>query len=50
MEKLPAIKGIYENIELAVKQDGLIAILNQPPKPEWVKEHPTIRNHKYIPM
>ena len=30
MEKLPAIKDIYGVIELAIKQDGLIAILNQP--------------------
>ena len=50
MNKLPAIKDVYGDIELAVKQDGLIAVLNQPPNPEWVKEHPTIRNHKYIPI
>ena len=50
MGKLPSIKNVYSDIELAVKQDGLIAVLNQPPKPEWVKDHPTIKNHKYIPI
>ena len=50
MSKLPAIKDVYGDIELAVKQDGLVAVLNQPPKPEWVKEHPYVKNYKYLPI
>ena len=50
MNKLPAIKDVYGDIELAVKQDGLIAVLNQPPNPEWVKEHPYVKNYKYLPI
>ena len=50
MSKLPAIKDVYGDIELAVKQDGLMAVLNQPPKPEWVKEHPYVKNYKYLPI
>ena len=50
MSKLPAIKDVYGDIELAVKQDGLMAVLNQPPNPEWVKEHPYVKNYKYLPI
>ena len=50
MSKLPAIKDVYGDIELAVKQDGLMAVLNQPPKQEWVKEHPYVKNYKYLPI
>ena len=50
MEKLPKIKDVYTNIELAVKQDGLMAVMNQPPLKEWVKEHPYIKGYKYLPI
>ncbi|CAB5225998.1 hypothetical protein UFOVP756_29 [uncultured Caudovirales phage] len=50
MSNLPKIKDIYENIELAIKKDGLIVVLNQPPKVEWVKEHPYIKGYKYLPI
>ena len=50
MNKLPAIKDVYGDIELAVKQDGLMAVLNQPPANEWVKEHPYVKNYKYLPI
>jgi len=50
MNKLPAIKDVYNNIELAVKQDGLMAVMNQPPLKEWVKEHPYIKGYKYLPI
>lgn len=46
---LPKIKDIYEisNIE---KQDALMVLMNQPPLVEWVKEHPFIKNYKYLPI
>lgn len=46
---LPKIKDIYEvaNIE---KHDELMVLMNQPPKAEWVKVHPYIKNYKYIPI
>ena len=48
-KNLPKIKDIYEvsNIEA---QDALMVLMNQPPLPEWVKEHPFIKNYKYIPI
>lgn len=50
MNKLSAIKDVYGDIELAIKQDGLMAVLNQPPANEWVKEHPYVKNYKYLPI
>ncbi|OQA84361.1 MAG: hypothetical protein BWY27_01557 [Bacteroidetes bacterium ADurb.Bin234] len=50
MSNLPKIKDLYnDSIELA-KSDAFMALMNQPPKPEWVKEHPFIKNYKYIPI
>ena len=44
------IKDVYGDIEKAIVTDGLMVILNQPPKSEWVKEHPFIRGYKYLPI
>lgn len=46
---LPKIKDIYSAPDIW-KADALITLLNQPPKPEWVKEHPFVKNHKYLPI
>ncbi len=47
---LPAIKDIYsESVELA-KHNDLNVLLNQPPKQEWVKEHPILKKIKYLPI
>lgn len=50
MSNLPAIKEIYGDIVIAHKNDELVALMNQPPKSEWVKQHPTIRNYSYLPI
>jgi len=49
--KLPTIQELFEdNLELAGKSEGLNAILNTNPPDKWVKEHPFIRDHKYLPI
>jgi len=49
--QLPTIQELFEDsIELAGKQEGLNAILNTPPPQKWVKEHPTISGHLYLPI
>jgi len=49
--KLPTIQELFEdNLELAGKSEGLNAILNTNPPDKWVKEHPYIRDHKYLPI
>lgn len=47
---LPKIKDVYGDIEKAVAKDGLMVVLNQPPKNEWVREHPYIKGYKYLPI
>ena len=49
--KLPTLQEIFkDDIGLAGKSEGLNALLNHEPKKEWVKEHPFIRGHKYLPI
>lgn len=51
MSNLPSIKRLY-SAELAevAKHDEFVSLMNQPPAPEWVKEHPYIKGHKYLPI
>lgn len=46
---LPKIKDIYEVSNIQA-QDALMVLMNQPPLVEWVKEHPFIKNYKYLPI
>lgn len=46
--KLPSLGDITYDIEQAGKRDYLNKILNNPPKKEWVKEHPFAKGVKYI--
>lgn len=49
--KLPTIQELFEdNLGLAGKSEGLNAILNTNPPDKWIKEHPYIRDHKYLPI
>ena len=49
-KNLPKIQDLYGNVELAKSNDQLMALLNQPPKKEWVKVHPFIANYNYLPI
>jgi len=50
MEKLPALKDLYDgSVELA-KENDLNILLNQEPKKQWIKKHPMANNVKYIPI
>ena len=49
--KLPTVAELFEdNIEAAFKNEKLNWLLNQDPKKEWIKVHPYIKDHKYIPI
>jgi hypothetical protein len=39
-----------ENALVSYKNDQLNLLLNQEPKKEWIKEHPFVKGHKYIPI
>jgi len=47
---IPKITDLYLDKTEVQKQDTLMILLNQPPKPEWIKEHPFIRGYKYLPI
>jgi hypothetical protein len=53
MEKknLPALQDLYSgDLELKKDQNDINVLLNQPPLPAWVKEHPFAKGVKYIPI
>lgn len=50
MNKLPAIRDIYNESVDVIKENNLNVLLNQPPKDAWIKQHPIVKNVKYIPI
>lgn len=48
--KLPTLKELVENVEIYDKQDKFQYLMNQEPPKNWVKTHPYIKNHKYLPI
>ena len=51
MKNLPkVINETYSDIELAIKKDGVMTVLNQDPPNEWVKLHPYIKGYHYLPI
>ena len=52
MEKrrLPVLANLYKDVEEAAKNNDLNILLNQPPKPEWVKQNKFAGNTNYIPI
>jgi hypothetical protein len=50
MANLPKINELYSDMVVAQKNDAFVTLMNQSPKKEWVKEHPYIKNYKYLPI
>lgn len=48
--KLPKVQDLYADIQVTKKNDSLMALMNQPVKADWVKTHPFIKGHKYLPI
>lgn len=47
---LPTIKDLIDNVDVYDKQDKFQYLMNQDPPPKWIKTHPYIKNHKYLPI
>lgn len=45
-----SIQQLYAKPEIQLAQDKLITFLNQDPPEAWVKKHPYIKNHLYLPI
>lgn len=48
--KLPTLAELFGEVDKIEKTEGLNALLNADPPPSWVKEHPYIKNHFYLPI
>lgn len=49
--KLPTLAELFEgNIIESGKTEALNALLNVEPPAKWVKEHPFIKGHRYLPI
>lgn len=49
--KLPTLSELFsDNLALAGKSEQLNVLLNTPPPVSWVKEHPYIKGHRYLPI
>jgi hypothetical protein len=52
LKVLPKLEDLHHDIQQAFKNDGLNLLLNQEPRPEWLKKHPTVTkkvNGQYVP-
>lgn len=47
---IPQINELYNDVESVAKMDTLTVLLNNEPKPEWVKIHSFIRGYRYLPI
>lgn len=47
---LPKVEDLYEDLELAAKQNELNRLCNAPPKVEWIKQNKYANNSNYIPV
>jgi hypothetical protein len=50
MSNLPKIQDIYTDKIATQKNDVYVTLMNQPPKPQWVKTHPFIKGYNYLPI
>lgn len=47
---LPKIDELYMDVELSGRHNDLNRLLNQPPKPEWIRVNKFANNSNYIPV
>lgn len=47
---LPKIQDLHNDLQEAFKTDQLNLLLNQPPKAQWIKDHPFAKGVKYLPI
>lgn len=48
--KVPSLSELMQESEEQIKDNALMVLLNQEPPKEWLKEHPMIAGHKYLPI
>lgn len=48
--KLPTLNELFAEVDLAPETEALNAITNTDPPAKWIKVHPFVKDHKYIPI
>lgn len=48
--KLPALSELFDDTETAYETEALNKILNSPIPEKWIKKHPTVDNHLFLPI
>ena len=49
-QNLPTLQELVKDVQVYEKNDKLNFLLNQEPPAKWVKTHPYIKGHKYLPI
>jgi hypothetical protein len=49
-QTLPTLKDLVKDVAVYEEHDKLNFLLNQEPPKVWVKEHPFVKGHKYLPI
>lgn len=48
--KLPTLAELYDDSENAIETEALNQILNSPIPEKWIKTHPFVKDHRYVPI
>lgn len=48
--KVPTLAELIEDNDQSIKENALMVLLNQNPPEAWLKKHPTVRDHVYLPI
>jgi hypothetical protein len=48
--KVPTLAELIEDNDQSIKENALMVLLNQNPPDVWLKKHPTVRDHVYLPI
>jgi len=48
--KVPTLAELIEDNDQSIKENALMVLLNQNPPEAWLKTHPTVRGHVYLPI
>jgi len=49
-QELPTLQELVKDVAIYQEQDKLNFLLNQEPPKTWIKEHPFVKGHKYLPI
>jgi len=48
--KIPTLQELVKDSDESIKENALMVLLNQNPPDAWLKKHPTVRDHVYLPI